>query len=76
MVRFTVHTFGEHIIDNMQVSGPFKEIISEMTDMFFAMYQGAPEDDLYLKFAEHVISISGGQGQILEYVPNDPPPTH
>lgn len=76
MVRFTVHNLGEHTIDNMQVNGPFKEIVMEMADMFLATYSGPPEADLDLYFARYIIQMSGGQGQILEHQPNDPGAIH
>lgn len=72
MVKFTVHNLGEHVIDNMMVTGPFQEIIMSMADMFLATYNGPPEGDLDYAFAEYVIRVSIGQGRILEYHP--PPP--
>ena len=76
MVRFRVHHLGEHTIDNLQVSGPFKEIVMEMADMFLAGYQGPPNADLDLFFAQYIIKMSGGQGQILEHRPNEPGAVH
>lgn len=70
MVRFTVNNLGEHTIDNMMVSGPSKAIIMEMAEMFLATYTGPPEADLDYQFAEYIIKISYGQGQILEWRPN------
>jgi hypothetical protein len=69
MVRFTVHTLGEHIIDNLLVSGPCREIIMTMIDMFLATYSGPPNGDLDYYFAEYVIEMSMGQGTILEWLP-------
>jgi hypothetical protein len=76
MVRFTVHNLGEHTIDNMVVSGPFKEIVTEMAGMFLAGYTGPPDGDLDYPFAEYIIKISHGQGQILEWKPNPAPEVH
>lgn len=76
MVRFTVHNLGEHIIDNMVVSGPFKEIVMQMAEMFLAGYTGPPEEDLDYHFAEYIISTSYGQGKILEWRPNPPSKIH
>jgi len=76
MVRFTVHNLGEHTIDNLQASGPFKEIVMEMADIFLAGFQGSPGADVDLYFAEHIIKMSGGQGQILEHRPNEPGTVH
>jgi len=70
MVRFTVNNLGEHTIDNMVVSGPCKAIIMEMAEMFLASYTGWPEADLDYHFAEYIIKISYGQGQILDWKPN------
>ena len=72
MVRFTVHNLGEHTVDNMVVSGPFKEIIMQMIEMFLASYTGPPEGDLDYAFVEYFISFSQGNGKILEY--QQPPP--
>ncbi len=72
MVRFTVHNLGEHTIDNLQVSGPFKEIVMQMAELFLAGHQGPPDADLDFSFAEYIINMSGGQGRILEYQPRDP----
>lgn len=70
MVRFTVHNLGEHTIDNMVVSGPFKAIIMEMVEMFLATYTGPADGDLDYYFAEYIIKNSYSQGQILEWKPN------
>ncbi len=70
MVRFTVHNLGEHTIDNMVISGPFKAIIMEMVEMFLASYTGPVEGDLDYHFAEYIIKNSYDQGQILEWKPN------
>jgi hypothetical protein len=72
MVKFTVHTLGEHIIDNMVVSGPFRDIIMSMADMFLAAYSGPPDGDLDYAFAEYIIGMSKGQGQILDWRPSPP----
>ncbi len=72
MVRFTVNNLGEHTIDNMVISGPFKAIIMEMVEMFLATYTGPVEEDLDYHFAEYIIKNSYGQGQILEW--KSPPP--
>lgn len=69
MVRFTVHNLGEHSIENMVVSGPFKEIVMSMADMFLAGYSGPSGGDLDIHFAQYIISMSLGQGTILEYSP-------
>ncbi len=76
MVRFSVHNLGEHTIDNMVVSGPFKAIIAEMREMFLAGYTGSPREDLDYHFARYVIENSYGQGTILEWVPNPPGQIH
>lgn len=76
MVRFTVLNLGEHTIDNMQVSGPFREIVMEMAKTFVAGFQRTPEADIDLDFAQYVIQMSGGQGQILEHRPNAPGSVH
>lgn len=64
MVKFTVQHLGEHSVENMVVSGPFKEIILTMADLFLAGYQGDPKDMDY-QFAVHVISMSQGNGAIV-----------
>jgi len=65
MVKFTVHHLGEHTIENMVVSGPFKEIILTMADLFLATYTGDPKEMDY-QFALHVIATSQGNGEIIE----------
>jgi hypothetical protein len=72
MVRFTVHSLGEHQIENMVVTGPFKEIVMTMAELFLTTYVGDPQEDLDLHFARHVIAMSGGQGKILEHTPAPP----
>lgn len=72
MVRFTVHTLGEHVIDNMLVTGPCRDIIMTMVDMFIAAYDGPPDGDLDYAFAEYIISFAMGQGKILEWQPSAP----
>ena len=72
MVRFTVHTLGEHVIDNMVVTGPCRDIIMTMAEMFLATYNGPPNGDLDYFFAEYIIEMSMGQGRILEW--QAPPP--
>lgn len=67
MVRFTVHNLGEHTIEDMIITGPFKQIIMPMVEMFLASYTGPPEGDLDYAFVEYFINFSQGQGQILEY---------
>ena len=76
MVRFTVHNLGEHTIDNMVVSGPFKEIIMEMADMFLATYTGPVNGDLDYPFAQYIIKFSHGQGEILDWKPAPPAEIH
>jgi hypothetical protein len=76
MVRFTVHTFGEHVIDNMVVTGPFRDIIMTMAEMFLATYNGPPNGDLDYAFAEYIIGVSMGQGRILDWQPSPPPEIH
>lgn len=79
MVRFTAHTLGEHIIDNMVVTGPFRAIIMEMVEMFLAGYTastGPDERDMDYHFAEYIIKMSYGQGRILEWNPNPPGEIH
>ena len=79
MVRFTVHNLGEHTMDNMVVSGPFKTVVMEMAKMFLATYTGSTdpaEADLDYLFAEYIIKMSYGQGQILEWKPNPPGAIH
>jgi hypothetical protein len=70
MVKFTVHNLGEHTIDNMLVSGPFRAIIMEMTEMFLATYTGPADGDLDYHFAEYIIKTSYGQGKILDWQPS------
>ena len=65
MIKFTVHHLGEHSVENMIVSGPFKDIILTMADLFLAGYQGDSKDMDY-QFAVHVISMSQGNGAIIE----------
>jgi len=72
MVKFTVQNLGEHTIDNMVVSGPFKAIIMEMAEMFLASYTGPIEGDLDYHFAEYIIKQSYGQGQIIDWKPSPP----
>ncbi|MCP3891766.1 MAG: hypothetical protein GY702_23290 [Desulfobulbaceae bacterium] len=67
MVRFTVHNLGEHTIENMVVSGPFKDIVMTMADMFLATYDGPPNGDLDFHFAQYIISMSQGKGKILAH---------
>ncbi|OGR19792.1 MAG: hypothetical protein A2X81_02080 [Desulfobacterales bacterium GWB2_56_26] len=76
MVRFTVHTLGEHVIDNMVVTGPCRDIIMTMIEMFLAVYNGPPDGDLDYAFAEYIISFSMGQGKILDYKPSPPGEIH
>ncbi|BHH85797.1 hypothetical protein [Desulforhopalus sp. 52FAK] len=71
MVRFTVHNLGEHSVENMIVTGPFKEIILTMADLFLATFSGDPKDMDY-HFALHVISMSQGNGAILEQTETPP----
>lgn len=65
MVKFTVHHLGEHTVENMIVTGPFKEIILTMADLFLATYTGDPKEMDY-HFVLHVISMSQGNGKILK----------
>lgn len=76
MVRFRVHHLGEHEVDNMMVSGPSKDIIMEMVDLFIATYHGPPDADLDYYFAQYVIDFAQGQGEILEWTPNPPGEIH
>lgn len=76
MVRFTVHTLGEHTIDNMVVSGPSKKIIMAMAEMFLATYTGPPDADLDYAFADYIIKFSYGQGRIIEWLPAPPQKIH
>lgn len=69
MVKFTVHSLGEHVVDNMIVSGPCRDIVTAMVDMFLATYTGPPDGDLDYYFAEYVINMAMGQGRILEWRP-------
>ena len=69
MVKFTVQNLGEHTIDNMVVSGPFKAIIMEMAELFLTSYTGPAEGDLDYHFAEYIIKQSYGQGQIIDWQP-------
>ena len=71
MVKFTVHQLGEHSVENMIVSGPFRDIILTMADLFLATYAGDREERDY-HFALHVISMSQGNGSILEQTPAPP----
>ena len=72
MVRFTVHNLGEHCVDEMIVSGPFKEVVMELVNLFLATYTGKPNSDLDYDFAQYVIKMSSGQGEILEHHPLKP----
>jgi hypothetical protein len=72
VVKFTVHTLGEHVIDNMIVSGPFQDIIMAMAEMFLATYSGPPDGDLDYAFVEYIIGVSMGQGRILDWQPSPP----
>ena len=76
MVRFTVHSLGEHVIDNMVVTGPFRDIIMSMAEMFLATYSGPPDGDLDYAFAEYVIGVSMGQGFIIDRQPSPPEKIH
>ena len=79
MVRFTVQNLGEHTIDNMVVSGPFRAIVMEMAELFLATCTGPTEPaekDLDYRFAEYIIQMSYGQGRILEWTANPPEPIH
>jgi hypothetical protein len=76
MVRFTVHTLGEHLIDNMVVTGPCRDIIMTMAEMFLATYSGPPDGDLDYAFAEYIIAMAMGQGQILDWQPSPPGAIH
>ncbi|TKB06190.1 hypothetical protein [Desulforhopalus sp. IMCC35007] len=71
MIRFTIHQLGEHTVENMIVQGPFKDIILTMADLFLVSYTGPPEDMDY-HFTLHVISMSQGNGRILEMTPAPP----
>ena len=74
MVGFFVHSLGEHCISNMDVSGPCREIVIAMRELFLATYSGPPEADLDLALAQHIIAQAYGQGRILEYTPEPLPP--
>jgi hypothetical protein len=76
MVRFTVHTLGEHVIDNMVVTGPCRDIIMTMAEMFLATYSGPPDGDLDYAFAEYIIKLSMGQGRILDRQSSPPLAIH
>ena len=76
MVKLTVHTLGEHIIDNMVVTGPYRDIIMSMAEMFLATYSGPPDGDLDTAFAEYIIGVSMGQGRILDWQPSLPQKIH
>ncbi len=71
MVRFTVLNLGEHTVENMVVSGPFKDVVLAMAEMFAATYIGPPEEMDY-QFAKYVITMSHGNGKILEHTPAPP----
>lgn len=68
MVKFTVHHLGVHTVENMIVNGPFREIILTMAELFLATYTGDWKERDY-HFALHVISMSLGNGSILEQTP-------
>ena len=76
MVKFTVHTLGEHVIENMFITGPYRDIIMTMAEMFLAAYNGPPDGDLDYAFAEHIIALSMGQGKILDWQPAPPSKIH
>lgn len=76
MVRFIVHNLGEHTIDNMLVSGPNRQVIMAMVEMFLATYTGPADGDLDYSFAEYIINLSYGQGRIVEWQPAPPSEIH
>lgn len=76
MVKFTVHNLGEHVIDNMIVTGPCRDIVMAMAEMFLATYTGPPDGDLDYHFAEYIINMAMGQGRILEWRPAPPGAIH
>jgi len=55
----------------MIVTGPFKDIIFTMAELFLTTYQGEAKDMDY-HFALHVISMSQGNGAILEHTEAPP----
>jgi len=67
VVRFKILHLGEHTIDNMIITGPSKDIIEEMMELFLASYTGPPDGDLDYMFARYIIDFSQGQGEILEW---------
>lgn len=75
MVRFTVPHLGEHVIDNMTVTGPCSDIILQMANLFLAEYNG-PDDERDLHFAKYIIRFGYGQGEILEYRSTPPASRH
>ena len=76
MVRFTVHNLGDHVIDNMVVTGPYRDIIMTMAEMFLATYSGPADGDLDYAFAEYIIKLSMGQGKILDWQSSPPATIH
>ncbi|PHR26720.1 MAG: hypothetical protein COA36_11275 [Desulfotalea sp.] len=63
MVKFTILHLGKHSVENMVVTGPCKEIILTMADLFLATYTGVPQERDY-HFALYVIEMSQGNGEI------------
>ena len=76
MVKFTVHALGEHVIENMFITGPYRDIIMTMAEMFLATYSVSPDGDLDYAFAEYIIGVSMGQGRILDWQPTLPQEIH
>lgn len=76
MVKFTVHKLGEHIIDNMVVTGPCRDIIMTMAESFLATYYGPPNDELDFAFAEYIIAQAKGKGRLIGYMRSPPQEIH
>ena len=72
MVRVRIHHLGEHVIDNMVVSGPNRLIIMTQAELFLATCQGTADEDLDYLFARYLIDFAQGQGEIIEWKPNPP----
>lgn len=74
MVRFTVLHLGEHTIENLMITGPNKDILMEICELFLTTYHGPSDADLDYLLAKHIIDMSYGQGTIKEWTPSEPGP--
>jgi hypothetical protein len=56
----------------MVVTGPYRDIIMTMAEVFLATYSSPLNGDLDYAFAEYIIGVSIGQGRILDWQPSLP----